>query len=78
MRYNTVLFDFDGTLADSSSIILPCIKNAYEHLGMELPDISILHKFIGPPLQEVVPDHRDAGGTGGQGGGDIPRHIQQQ
>ncbi|MEI6100594.1 MAG: HAD hydrolase-like protein [Eubacteriales bacterium] len=52
MKYENVLFDFDGTLADSSKIILPCIENAYRQLGMPVPSDNILRKFIGPPLQE--------------------------
>ncbi len=53
MKYNTVLFDFDGTLADSSRIIIPCIYYTYEHMGLALPPQAILHKFIGPPLNDA-------------------------
>lgn len=52
MKYETILFDFDGTLVDSSKVILPCVQNTYKVMGMELPPTDILHKFIGPPLQE--------------------------
>lgn len=52
MKYETILFDFDGTLADSSQVILPCVQRTYRELGMELPPMDIQHKFIGPPLQE--------------------------
>ncbi len=53
MKYNTILFDFDGTLTDSSKIILPCIENTYRELNLKLPSASILHKFIGPPLRDA-------------------------
>lgn len=52
MKYETILFDFDGTLVDSSRIILPCVENTYRMLEMEPPSVDILHKFIGPPLHE--------------------------
>jgi phosphoglycolate phosphatase len=52
MKYTTILFDFDGTMVDSSRIILPCVQNTYRELGMELPSKDILRKFIGPPLNE--------------------------
>jgi phosphoglycolate phosphatase len=52
MKYSTVLFDFDGTLADSSKAILPCVLYTYEKLGKQAPDLSRIHKFIGPPLAD--------------------------
>lgn len=53
MKYNTVLFDFDGTLADSSKIIIPCIYYTYRKMGLKMPPEKILHKFIGPPLYDA-------------------------
>lgn len=53
MKYNTVLFDFDGTLADSSKIIIPCIIHTYSKMGLKTPPPEILHKFIGPPLHDA-------------------------
>lgn len=52
MKYNTVLFDFDGTLADTSKAIFPCLLYTYEKLGLEAPDLKNIHKFIGPPLAD--------------------------
>jgi len=52
MKYSTVLFDFDGTLADSSKAILPCVLYTYEKLSLPEPDLSHIHKFIGPPLAD--------------------------
>ena len=52
MKYSTILFDFDGTLADSSKAILPCVLYTYEKLGKKAPDLSRIHKFIGPPLAD--------------------------
>ena len=52
MKYSTILFDFDGTLADSSKAILPCVLYTYDKLGLDAPDLSHIHKFIGPPLAD--------------------------
>ncbi|MCR4736031.1 MAG: HAD family hydrolase [Treponema sp.] len=46
-------FDLDGTLTDSSLGILNSYKFALKKLGFEIPDDSILRKYIGPPLLEV-------------------------
>lgn len=51
MKYKTALFDFDGTLMDTSRGILYCAKRTIEDMGFELPDDTTLRKFIGPPLK---------------------------
>ncbi len=52
MKYSTILFDFDGTLSDSSKAILPCVFYTYEKLGLDAPDLSRINRFIGPPLAD--------------------------
>lgn len=47
---NLALFDFDGTIADSGSTILAAARAALERLGHPVPDATLLHAFIGPPL----------------------------
>lgn len=49
---HTVLFDLDGTLADSREGIVNSVKYAVEKLGGTVPDQETLLRFIGPPLQE--------------------------
>lgn len=49
-KYDLVLFDLDGTLTDSQEGIINCIYHALDGLGIEAPDISVLKKFLGPPL----------------------------
>lgn len=49
--YRTILFDLDGTLTDSSPGILDCVKYALTEMGRDIPDKSVLDKFLGPPLK---------------------------
>ena len=52
MRWDTVLFDMDGTLTDSQEGIVKSVIYALERLGRELPPRDTLTAFIGPPLHE--------------------------
>lgn len=45
-----ILFDFDGTLIDSSEGITKSAQYALAHFGIEEPNLDDLKKFIGPPL----------------------------
>ncbi len=50
MYYKTVLFDFDGTLVDTSDGILKSLEYSFTENGREVPAQTVLQKFIGPPL----------------------------
>ncbi|MBQ1264114.1 MAG: HAD hydrolase-like protein [Oscillospiraceae bacterium] len=50
MRWNTVLFDLDGTLTDPGVGITKAVQYALRHYGIDEPDRRKLEKFIGPPL----------------------------
>ena len=51
MRYKAVIFDFDGTLSDTSEGIIKCVKYALSSYGYKLPENdNELDVFIGPPL----------------------------
>ncbi len=50
--FDTVLFDFDGTLVDSSEGIFNSLIYAFRADGKEAPDRKMLRKFIGPPIYE--------------------------
>ena len=52
MRWDTVLFDMDGTLTDSQEGIVKSVSYALGRLGRELPPRDTLTAFIGPPLHE--------------------------
>ena len=48
-----LLFDLDGTLTDSRSGIVRCMKHALDTLGAPCPPDDVLASFIGPPLRET-------------------------
>lgn len=50
--YKTVIFDLDGTIADTSIGIVQCVEHTIKELG--LPEIKLESKlnFVGPPLLE--------------------------
>ena len=52
LRYDTVIFDLDGTLTNSEKGITACAKYALEKMGREVPPPETLRKFIGPPLEK--------------------------
>ncbi len=45
-----ILFDFDGTVADTSEGVLNSVRYALESLGKPVPPTEILKGFIGPSL----------------------------
>ncbi|NCD07397.1 MAG: HAD family hydrolase [Spirochaetia bacterium] len=52
-KYKLIIFDFDGTLVDSSPGIYSTANWSVKQLGMkEETDIKQLNKFIGPPLKD--------------------------
>lgn len=55
-KYNTVLFDLDGTLTDSSPGITRCAAEALDHYGIKYGSLDDLRVFIGPPLRKTFPE----------------------
>lgn len=51
-NYDIVLFDFDGTLVDTSEGIFKSLIYALESDGVPEPPESVLRKFIGPPIYD--------------------------
>ena len=56
MNYNIVIFDFDGTVAETGRSITACVRYALEKLGKPVPSMDILRKFVGPPLYNSFRD----------------------
>ena len=49
-NYDYVIFDFDGTVADTGEGILKSLQYSFEQMNHDVPDLSDLKKFIGPPI----------------------------
>lgn len=54
--WKTVLFDLDGTLTDSAQGITNSVACALAHFGIHEAPENLL-KFIGPPLNESLPEY---------------------
>jgi len=50
IKYSLVLFDFDGTLMDTSSGIFDTMKYVMKTLNQKIDNNCDINKFIGPPL----------------------------
>lgn len=50
-KYDTVLFDLDGTLTDSAEGIINCAIYSFEKMGLPLYERDWYRVFIGPPLK---------------------------
>ena len=48
--YKYYIFDFDGTVVDTGEGILKSLQFAFADNGRDVPDLSDLTKFIGPPI----------------------------
>lgn len=56
-KYESVLFDLDGTLTDSGEGITKSAVFAFEKLRLTVPSQKDLELFIGPPLAEIFPKY---------------------
>lgn len=56
MRYDTVLFDLDGTLIDTKPGVLRSARTTLRILGIPVPEEKQLEKFLGPPLHVCFTD----------------------
>ena len=48
--FSYVIFDFDGTVVDTGEGIIKSLQYSFEQMGREVPDMSDLKRFIGPPI----------------------------
>ena len=51
-RYTAVLLDLDGTVIDSAPGILTSLIYLHEQMGLPVPPVDELMKWIGPPILE--------------------------
>lgn len=67
-KYKAILFDFDGTLANTTPGIVLTMQKTFEQMGLPLPEEEAVRQTIGLPLVEAVrilgkltPDEADRG-----------------
>jgi len=53
-QFDLIVFDWDGTLMDSTSTIVRCIQAAARDLGLPVPDKSAASYVIGLGLQDAM------------------------
>lgn len=49
-KFDYVIFDFDGTVADTGEGILKSLEYSFVQMNHEIPDLADMRKFIGPPI----------------------------
>lgn len=57
MNYQTILFDLDGTLTDPKEGITKCVAYGLRHFGIQVDDLDVLERFIGPPLTDSFSEY---------------------
>jgi HAD superfamily hydrolase (TIGR01549 family) len=55
-RYDSVIFDFDGTLVDGLDAIVECFTLAFDKFDVLLPSREEIRKKIGLPLLDIYRD----------------------
>ncbi|HEY8118936.1 MAG TPA: HAD-IA family hydrolase [Methylophilaceae bacterium] len=53
-NFDLIVFDWDGTLADSTGMIVDCIREASAEINLPVPDKSVARKVIGLGLKEAI------------------------
>jgi phosphoglycolate phosphatase len=53
MKYNTIIFDFDYTLADATIGIVSSFNHAFNKLDIPAHDIESIKKTVGLPIDEA-------------------------
>lgn len=57
LPYRAILFDLDGTLTDPAEGITRCISYGLAQVGVSVPDMAMLRRWIGPPLRTSFGDY---------------------
>lgn len=56
-KYQTVIFDLDGTIIDSMDGVVRSVNYALTAFGMGVDDLNTLRKFVGPPIRKSFREH---------------------
>lgn len=51
MNINNIIFDFDGTLADSKLCSVLATQHAFYQLGLQKPDEKVIEYYMGVPIE---------------------------
>ena len=54
MKYKAILFDFDGTLADTAPCILKTMCETFTRMNIPVPDDDAMKATIGLPLEDAL------------------------
>src|SRR5688572_28407162 len=54
MRFDTLIFDLDGTLVDSREAIVAAAAAGLDRIGLPAPDPSAVLALVGLPLVDVM------------------------
>ena len=54
MKYKAILFDFDGTLADTAPCILRTMRETFTRMDIPVPDDEAMKATIGLPLEDAL------------------------
>lgn len=52
-KYNTIIFDLDGTLFDTSQGIFNSVRYTEKAMGFDAIDDDLLKQFVGPPPKDT-------------------------
>ncbi|NMA06497.1 MAG: HAD hydrolase-like protein, partial [Ruminococcaceae bacterium] len=52
-KYDALIFDFDGTVADTAPGVIESIKYALSRVGMEADETENMKRFVGPPIRNT-------------------------
>ncbi len=53
-KIKNFIFDLDGTVIDSSSEVLSCLKKAFDKAGINTDEKRFTSDVIGPPLKDII------------------------
>ncbi len=54
LRYELLVFDWDGTLYDSSCFIVKCVQKAAEQVDLPIPDKELIKQSIGLSVSKAI------------------------
>jgi len=57
LKFDSYLFDFDGTVAETGEGIRRSVAYALEKMGRPVPEKAVLDRFIGPPLHSAFMEY---------------------